>query len=138
MNGLLAKRLRALAYNIVLAEGKESPGKDYNQYNQESNCVSWEPAYKDGYRHDFSTEFNDQHQSIADINNAAHERATDPDGKNLLGMFNNPGTVHHKHKVTLIYKHLKKLWKKTGGNHDIFGKRFRRVVRTYAAASKAS
>ena len=138
MNGLTAKRLRALAYNIVLAGGKEHPGTDYNQYNQESNCVSWEPAYEDGYRHDFSTEKNLIGNCYADINNAKHARSKDPDGNNLLGMFNNPGTIHHKHKVTLIYKHLKKLWKKTGGNHEIFGKRFRRVVRSYAPPTPTS
>jgi hypothetical protein len=134
MNGLTAKRLRQLAHAIVLSQG-ESPGKDANLYNQESNCISWEPAYEDGHRHDFSTEVNENGQSIADLNNALHPRAKDPDGNPLLGMFHNPGTLHHANKTRVIYNHLKKLWKQTGGNHEIFGKRFRRIVNTYAEAA---
>lgn len=127
MNGLTAKRLRQLAYQIVLASG-ESPGEGANQYHQESNCVSWEPAYEDGYRHDFSG-------VAGDLVNACHSRATDPDGLPLLGMFKNPGTLHNAHKVTQLYHHLKKLWKSTGGKHEIFGKKFRRTLRTYAPPS---
>jgi hypothetical protein len=125
MNGLTAKRLRQLAYQICIASG-ESPGEGANSYNQESNCVSWEPAYKDGYRHDFSD------SEAAPLVNACHERATDPDGTPLLGMYYKPGTIHHAHRPTLIYKHLKKLWRKTRGQHEIFGKRFRKTLRTYA------
>jgi hypothetical protein len=137
MNGLTAKRLRQLAFNIVLAQG-ESPGEGYNQYNQESNCPSWEPAYVGGYRHDFSTEVNDKGQSIADLNNAAHERMVDPDGVPLLASFYNPGTLHHAHKVTVLYKALKKLWKATGGVHEVFGTKFRKTLRAYAPPSPAA
>ena len=131
MNGLTAKRLRQLAYQIALTSG-ENPGQGANQYHQESNCVSWEPAYEDGYRHDFSTMVNEAGQSMADLVNACHPRATDPDGLPLLGMFKNPGTLHNAHKVTQLYKHLKKLWKATGGKHEIFGTKFRRTLRTFA------
>ena len=109
MNGKRAKWLRKLALNIVLAQG-ESGGVGFNQYNQESNCPSWEPAYVDKHRHDFEDP----------TKNDTHERMTDPEGTPLLGMFNNPGTIHHKHKVTLIYKHLKKMWKATSGKHELF------------------
>jgi hypothetical protein len=127
MNGLTAKRLRQLAHAIVLSQG-ESPGKDANLYNQESNCISWEPAYEDGHRHTFDG-------PEAAFVNALHPRAKDPDGNPLLGMFHNPGTLHHANKTRVIYNHLKKLWKQTGGNHEIFGKRFRRIVNTYAEAA---
>jgi hypothetical protein len=130
MNGLTAKRLRQLSHAIVLSQG-DSPGEGLNQYNQESNCVSWEPAYEDGYRHDFSGK-------AGELVNACHPRATDPDGNPLLGMFKNPGTLHHKSKVKLIYKALKKLWKETGGEHEIFGPKFRRTIRTYAHPAMAS
>jgi len=130
MNGLTAKRLRQLAHNLVLAGG-HSPGEGYNQYNQESNCPSWEPAYKDGHRHIFEGE-------TAGFLNAMHERAKDGDGNDLLGMFNNPGTIHHAHKVTVLYRHLKKLWKATGGKNEIFGPNFRKVVRSYAPAATTS
>ena len=137
MNGLIAKRLRQLAYQIVVAGG-EKPGEKYNQYNQESNCVSWEPAYEDGYRHDFSTEKNIIGVRYADINNAKHARAKDPDGNDLLGMFNNPGTIHHAHKVTVLYRHLKKLWRRTHGLHEIFGKKFRRTNRSDLSSLQAA
>lgn len=137
MNGLTAKRLRQLAYNITLAQG-EHPGEGANQYHQESNCPSWEPAYEDGYRHDFSEEVNEAGQRIADLVNACHPRAKDPDGFPLLGMFKNPGTLHCAHKTKQLYRHLKKLWKATGGKHEIFGPKFRRTLRTYAPASEAA
>jgi len=137
MNGLTAKRLRQLAHSIVLAQG-ESPGAGLNQYNQESNMVVWEPAYEDGYRHNFDPAVNESGQCIADLVNACHPRAVDPDGNMLLGMFKNPGTIHHVSKVKLIYKALKKLWKDTGGVHEIFGSRFRRTVRTYAQPATAA
>jgi hypothetical protein len=124
MNGLIAKRLRQLAFQTVSAGG-ENPAEGYNQYNQESNMVVWEPAYADGHRHDF-----------ADTDkNIGHDRAVDPDGNELLGMYYNPGTIHHAHKVTVLYRHLKKLWKATGGKHEIFGKKFRRTYRTYVPST---
>ena len=122
MNGLTAKRLRQLAHNLVLAGG-HSPGEGYNQYNQESNMVVWEPAYSDGWRHDYTP--------TGAFMNALHPRAKDPDGNNLLGMYNQPGTIHHAHKVTVLYRHLKKLWRATHGRHEIFGKRFRGTYKSY-------
>ena len=118
MNGKRARWLRKLALNIVLAQG-ESGGVGYNEYNQESNCPSWEPAYADKHRHNFDDP----------TKNDTHERMKDPDGVPLLAMFNNPGTIHHKHKVTLIYKHLKKMWKATNGKHDLFKQLKRRNVK---------
>jgi hypothetical protein len=127
MNGLTAKRLRQLALQLVISQGF-SGGDGYNQYDQEANCVSWEPAYQDGHQHVFEGE-------AAGFVNAIHERMVDPDGTPLFGMFKNPGTLHHKHRVTIVYKGLKKLWMQTGGKHEIFGKNFRRTYRSYAPAT---
>ena len=126
MNGLTAKRLRQFARALVKSKGI-SLGEGYNEYDQESNAISWEPAYVDGYRHNFSTEVDPEGNSIADIINATHERAKDPDGNELLGQFKNPGTLHHKHKVRILYKALKKMWKETNGRHEIFTRNFSRT-----------
>jgi hypothetical protein len=126
MNGLTAKRLRQLAHTIAIAQGM-NPAEGYNQYNQESNCISWEPAYKDGHRHDFDEPEN----------NVGHERMKDPDGVPLLGSYYKPGTLHHAHKVTVLYKHLKKLWRATNGRHEIFGRKFRKIHRQYVPATEA-
>jgi len=123
MNEQLAKRLRRFARALVESKGI-SAGEGYNQYDQELNSISWEPAYADGHRHHFSEELDPEGNSIADIINAAHERAKDPDGKDLLGQFKNPGTLHHKHKVRILYKALKKMWKDTHGQHEIFTRNF--------------
>jgi len=125
MNGLTAKRLRQLAHAIVLSQGG-SPGEFLNHYDQESNCPTYVPAYADGYRHDFSD------TKAAALVNACHERAKDPDGNELMAFVKNPGTLHHKNKVKIIYLNLKKLWRSTKGKHMLFGKRFRHTVRTYA------
>ncbi len=109
MNGKITKRLRRLAIKL-LATQKLSAGEFANQYDQESNCASWEPAYVDGHRHDFDN----------DDNNLGHERAKDPDGNDLLGMFKNPGTLHVKQRGEVVYHALKKLWKETGGKHKVF------------------
>ncbi len=123
MNESTAKRLREFARELVKSKGI-SLGEGYNEYDQESNLISWEPAYVDGHRHDFSTELDPEGNSIADIINATHERSKDPDGNELLGQFKNPGTLHHKHKVRILYKALKKMWKDTKGRHEIFTRNF--------------
>ncbi|MEE9302682.1 MAG: hypothetical protein V3U84_02745 [Thiotrichaceae bacterium] len=124
MNGKTAKRLRRFAQALVESKGL-SAGEGYNQYDQETNAVSWEPVYVDGYRHDFSEELDPEGRSIAAIINATHERAKDPDGNELLARFKNPGTLHHKHKVRILYKALKKMWKDTHGKHEIFARNFK-------------
>jgi hypothetical protein len=106
----------------VLAQGGK-PGEFLNNYDQESNCPGYVPAYADGHRHDFENEDN----------NFGHERTTDPDGNELMAYVMKPGTLHHKNKVKILYLGLKRLWKQTGGKHMIFGQKFRRVVLRYGA-----
>jgi hypothetical protein len=136
MNEKIAKRLRRFAQALVESKGF-SAGEGYNQYDQELNNISWEPAYVDGYRHDFGTAVDPDGNSIADVINATHERSKDPDGQDLLGMFKNPGTLHHKHKVRILYKALKKMWKDTNGRHEIFTRNFGRAGGSLSSEPKA-
>lgn len=114
MNGKIAKRLRQLAVDLLATQGF-SAGEFHNQYDQESNCISWEPAYEDGHRHVFDVD-----EEVDPFANLRHPRAKDPDGKELLGMFKNPGTLHCKQRGRVVYHALKKLWKETGGKHKVF------------------
>ena len=109
MNGLTAKRLRQYALKLCHLEGI-SGGEGMNKYRQAMNCRSVKPAYVDGHRHNYDD----------DKENLKYERATDPDGNKLIGFYNNPGTIVTKWKWKIIYRNLKKLWKKTNGRHQIF------------------
>jgi len=134
MNGLTAKRLRQLAHKIILAQGG-SPGEFLHHYDQQSNCPAYVPAYSDGYRHDFSEEINKDGYNMAALANACHPRAKDPDGNELLAFVKNPGTLHHKNKMKIVYLALKKMWNATNGKHPVFGPNFRSKVMTYAKTS---
>ena len=100
MNGKRAKLLRRLALRITNSEGI-SGGTGRNRYLQDMNCIAWEPAYKDGHRHDYDDPDN----------NLGHERVTDPDGNIMLGAFYNPGTIRSKWVFRVVYRNLKREWK---------------------------
>ncbi|MHC4640099.1 MAG: hypothetical protein ACYS32_00540 [Planctomycetota bacterium] len=117
MNGLTAKKLRRYALKLVHLEGV-SGGEGKHEYQQALNCKAVEPAYTDGHRHDYDD----------DDNNIGHERMTDPDGNDLIGFYNNPGSLVTKWKWKIVYRNLKKLWKQTHGRHEIFSPQFMRRV----------
>jgi hypothetical protein len=106
MNGKRAKSLRRLALMLLQKEGITG-GDGYNQYKQVKNCVSWEPAYKDGKPHDSE-------------NNLGRARTKDPDGNYLITPIQKPGTIFTQWKFRIIYQNLKRLWKQTNGQHKIF------------------
>jgi hypothetical protein len=119
MNGKTAKAIGKLALTIVNMEGI-SGGEGKGRYQQEMNCIVWEPAYTDGHRHDFDDPDN----------NLGHERMCDPDGNKLLGQFRNPGTIRTKWTYRIVYQNLKRLWKRTHGTHYYFTRRFLNELRT--------
>ncbi len=96
MNGLTAKRLRNLAYELLAREGI-SGGEGYGKYDYIDNCISWEAAY-------------DEHGM----------RMRDPEGQPLLKPVRKPGTMYTQWKWRRVYQNLKRLWKQTKGRHILF------------------
>lgn len=89
MNTGRAKKLRRLALQLLLRQGI-SGGEGRNEYYQEENCVSWEPA----------------------IDKNTGMRMRDPDGIPLLASVKKPGTLHCAWKFRAFYKQLKKSYKR--------------------------
>jgi hypothetical protein len=74
-------------HNIKLNDG-------WNEYNQEENCISWEPAFDDkGFP------------------------LRDPEGDALIQPLKKPGTIYCAHKQTIIYKNLKDRYKRKRMSH---------------------
>jgi hypothetical protein len=97
MNGRRAKKLAVLAQQICIME-KIGWSEGYNEYNQLDNCISWEPAF-------------DEQTGLP---------MRDPEGFKLLKPVKNPGTLQTAWKFRIIYKNLKRIWKQTGGQHELF------------------
>jgi hypothetical protein len=109
MNNKTAKKLKRLAIKLLAAEGI-SGGDGYNEYNQIENRILWEPAYQDGKPHNWDNPEE----------NEKRVRAADPDGNALLAMRKVPGTVFTAWRLRMAYNNLKRLWKETGGKHELF------------------
>lgn len=90
MRGKRAKQLRKLAATLLRKHGI-SPVDLKQNYNQEMNCISWEPATgKDG------------------------KLIRDPDGQLLLAPKKKHGTITHAHAFMIAYRRLKKHYKSKG------------------------
>lgn len=109
MRGKRAKWLADYARKLLASEDIDI-NDGYNHYNQLANYKRLEPAYSDGWRHNFEFE----------AANWRHPRYRAPDGTPLSGMFNAPGTIQTAWKFRLVYQNLKRLWKETKGEHNVF------------------
>jgi hypothetical protein len=109
LNNKRAKYLRKLARTICITENI-GPGDGYNEYNQLENCVCWAAAFADGKPPTWDDPEKDENRLPA----------LDPEGHKLIAPYRRPGTITTAWRFRMIYQNLKRLWKETGGKHEVF------------------
>jgi hypothetical protein len=96
MNGKKAKKLRAMAVQMVTGPMKAKVSDGYNEYNQAMNRIDWAPQMDDkGFP------------------------MKDPDGVALMKPDKFPGTLTCAWKVRVMYQALKAQWKAKAHNRKV-------------------
>lgn len=93
MRGKRAKYLRRMAAELVIRDGAKGLGEGYNEYHQAMNMIQWGPQLDE-----------------------SGLPMLDPEGMALMKPDKFPGTITNAWKWRVMYRTLKRMWKRNGNN----------------------